>query len=111
MDWPRILGLIVLTCAATAAAEDRTEPIFDRIQPITMAELARRTTQGVSAIEVSDYAPGHFTGPLTPSPPHADGNARKAVVVFWKDRPERFVFSHEASYCPILRAEVGRGNV
>ena len=44
---------------------------------------------------------------MTPSPPHADGNARKAVVVFWKDRPERFVFSHEASYCPIL--ELNRG--
>ena len=44
---------------------------------------------------------------LTPSPPHADMNARKAVVVFWKDHPQRFVFSHEASYCPILELPNG----
>ena len=37
-----------------------------------MAELAKRTTPGVSAVEVNDYAPGHYTGALTPSPPHAD---------------------------------------
>ena len=62
---------------------------------------------GVSALEVNDYAPGHYTGPLTPSPPHADMNARKAVVVFWKDHPQRFVFSHEASYCPFLELPNG----
>ena len=44
---------------------------------------------------------------MTPSPPHADMNAKKAVVVFWKDHPERFVFSHEASYCPILELPSG----
>ena len=66
-----------------------------------MAELAKRSTDGVSALEVSDYAPGHYAGKLSPSPPHADMNPRKAVVVFWKDHSERFVFSHEASYCPI----------
>ena len=44
---------------------------------------------------------------MTPSPPHADGNAKKAVVVFWKDHPQRFVFSHEASYCPILELPNG----
>jgi hypothetical protein len=44
---------------------------------------------------------------LTPSPPHADLNAKKAVVVFWKDHTERFVFSHEASYCPFLELPNG----
>ena len=72
-----------------------------------MAELAKRTTPGVSALEVSDYAPGHYTGPLTPSPPHADLNAGKAVLVFWKNHPQRFVFSHEASYCPFLELPNG----
>jgi len=56
---------------------------------------------------VNDYAPGHYKGPLTPSPPHADINAKKAVVVFWKDRAERFIFSHEASYCPVLELPSG----
>ena len=72
-----------------------------------MAELAKRTVEGVSALEVSDYAPGHYAGPLTPSPPHADLNPGKAVVVFWKDHPQRFVFSHEASYCPLLELPSG----
>jgi hypothetical protein len=29
------------------------------------------------------------------------------VVVLWEDRPERFVFSHEASYCPLLELPDG----
>jgi len=75
--------------------------------PMTMAELAGRAVRGVSAVEVIDYAPGHYDGPLTPSPPHADGNARRAVVVSWRGRPERLVFSHEASYCPLLELPSG----
>lgn len=76
-------------------------------EPVTLAELAERTTAGVSAVEVTDYAPGHYMGPMEPSPPHADGNARKALVVFWRDRAERFIFSHEASYCPLLELPSG----
>ncbi len=56
---------------------------------------------------MNDYAPGHYDGPLTPSPPHADLNPRKAVAVFWKDRAERLIFSHEASYCPLLELPNG----
>ena len=58
-------------------------------------------------MEVHDYAPGHYTGPLSPSPPHADLNAKKAVVVYWKDHAHRFIFSHEASYCPLLELPSG----
>jgi len=93
--------------AAGVRAGDGPDSVFEKPQPVTMAELARRTTPGVSALEVSDYAPGHYTGGLTPSPPHADMNAGKAVVVFWKDLPQRFVFSHEASYCPLLELPNG----
>lgn len=75
--------------------------------PVTLAELAKQHIGGVAAVEVSDYAPGHYTGELTPSPPHADGNARKAVVVCWKDHSQRFIFSHEASYCPLLELPNG----
>jgi hypothetical protein len=95
--------------AAAARAEDGPDPIFEKPTPITMAELAKRNTDGVSAVEVTDYAPGHYTGKLSPSPPHADMNPRKAVIVFWKDRSERFVFSHEASYCPYLELSSGAG--
>ena len=84
-----------------------SDPVFEKTEPVTMAELARQTTQGVSAVEVNDYAPGHYTGEMTPSPPHADINAKKAIVVSWKDYPQRFVFSHEASYCPLLELPSG----
>jgi hypothetical protein len=93
--------------AAVARADDGPDPIFEKPVPVTMAELAKRTTQGVSALEVTDYAPGHYTGALTPSPPHADMNAKKAVVVFWKDHRHRFIFGHEASYCPVLELPSG----
>jgi hypothetical protein len=103
--------LVIAACcligAASTSASDGPDPIFDKPAPVTMAELAKRTVEGVAAVEVSDYAPGHYAGPLTPSPPHADGNARKAVVVVWKDHPQRFVFSHEASYCPLLELPSG----
>ena len=88
-------------------AADRPVSIFEKPQPITLAELAKRTTAGVSALEVTDYAPGGYQGELKPSPPHADMNAKKAVVVFWKDHTHRFVFSHEASYCPFLELTNG----
>ncbi|MGO8753513.1 MAG: hypothetical protein ACLQNE_46855 [Thermoguttaceae bacterium] len=93
--------------AAGVKAGDGPDPIFEKPEPVTMAELAKRITPGVCALEVKDYAPGHYAGPLTPSPPHADMNAKKAVVVFWKDHPQRFVFSHEASYCPLLELPGG----
>ena len=77
------------------------------IESRLLAELAKRSTPGVSALEVNDYAPGHYTGALTPSPPHADMNPKKAVIVSWKGRGERFIFSHEASYCPLLELPSG----
>ena len=95
--------------AAVVRAGDGPDAVFEKAEPVTMAELAERATEGVSALEVSDYAPGGYTGPLTPSPPHADLNARKAVVVFWKEHPHRFVFSHEASYSPLLELPNGAG--
>lgn len=92
---------------AAARAGDGPDPVFEKPAPVTMAELAKRATPGVSALEVNDYTPGHYQGALAPSPPHADMNARKAVIVFWKDQPQQFVFSHEASYCPYLELPNG----
>jgi hypothetical protein len=91
----------------SSGAGDCAGPVLDKAGPVTMAGLARLATTGVSAVEVSDFAPGHYPGPLSPSPPHADLNPGKAVVVFWKYRPLRFVFSHEASYCPLLELPSG----
>jgi len=98
-----LIGLPLAKCA------DGPDPIYEKPEPVTMAELANRKTDGVSAIEVKDYAPGHYTGAMVPSPPHADMNAGKAVVVFWKDPSLRMVFSHEASYCPWLELTNGAG--
>jgi len=85
------------------------DPLYEKPVPITMAELSRRFTTGVSAVEVSDYVPGQYSGELTPSPPHADHNPRKAIIVIWSDKPHRFVFSHEASYDPWMELPNGVG--
>ncbi|MFN0171625.1 MAG: carboxypeptidase-like regulatory domain-containing protein [Bryobacteraceae bacterium] len=77
-------------------------------KPVSMAELARRRSPGVSAVEVSDYVFGGYRGGF-PAPPHADGNPRKAYIVFWKDFPYRFVFAHEGSYCPWFELPSGAG--
>jgi len=84
----------LLQIAALALAPNHVKPT-----PSTMAELKRMTSGGVSAVEVSDYVYGNYRGSFV-SPPSADLNPRKAIIVFWKDLPYRFVFSHEASYCP-----------
>ncbi len=88
-------------------ATERIPRRLAKSRPITMAELARMKIEGVSALEVSDYVYGNYAGPLTPSPPHADINPRKAYIVIWKDFPYRLVFSHEASYCPWLELPSG----
>src|SRR5688572_174273 len=75
---------------------------------ITMAELANLDAPGVSVHEVSDYAFGNYAGSFA-SPPQADGNPRKAFVVTWHDRPYRFVFPHEGSYCPWFELSDGAG--
>src|ERR1700722_5332164 len=85
------------------------DPLFVKPTPITMAALAQTKIQDIAAVEVTDYAPGKYTGALTPSPPHADFNPKKAIIVAWKDRPHRLVFSHEASYQPSLELPNGVG--
>ncbi|NPV46817.1 MAG: hypothetical protein HPY69_07655 [Armatimonadetes bacterium] len=92
---------------AAAPASDGPAPAFERPQPITLAKLSEREVAGVCAVEVCDYAPGHYTGPLEPSPPHADLNPRRAVMVLWEGHAHRLVFSHEASYCPLLELPGG----
>jgi hypothetical protein len=107
----RLPLLLVLAGAAAlgfaSAAQNAPDAAFRKPAPVALAEAAARLRSAVTAVEVTDYAPGHYEGPMAPSPPHADMNARRAVAVLWKDRPERFVFSHEASYCPLLELPSG----
>jgi hypothetical protein len=62
----------------------------------------------VSVKTVSDYSGMGYTGQFT-SPPSADGNPRRAVIVEWQGRRERLVFWHEASYCPFFELRDGAG--
>ena len=68
-----------------------------------------RTHAGdVCVREVDDYAFGGYRGDFQ-SPPSADGNPRRAVVVEWAGKPGRFVFAHEGSYCPWFELPDGSG--
>jgi len=76
--------------------------------PISVRQIDRTKIQGVAAVEVSDYVYGGYAGDF-PSPPHADLNSKRAVIIYWHDFPQRFVFSHEASYCPWFELPSGAG--
>ena len=84
---------------AAGFAEPGLSTSLAKARPISVVELARRTTTGVAVAEVKDYVFGGYRGDFH-SPPHADGNPCKAYIVSWEALPFRFVFSHEASYCP-----------
>jgi len=67
------------------------------------------TTSEVYATIDENYRFGDYTGLLTPSPPHADNNPARAVVVTWNDKPYKFVFWHEAAYTPFWELSDGSG--
>ena len=100
--------------AATADCTRLREPsgpdaMFEKPEPISVAELGQLHTPGVAAVEVNDFSPCGYRGVFTPSPPHADLNPQKAAVILWKDKPHRFIFSHEASYVPWMELPGGFG--
>jgi len=94
-----IAVVIALAGPISVAGQNSATPAFRHSTPLTISELKKTKTTGVSVAEVSDYVFGNYRGDF-PSPPHADLNPRKALIIFWKDFSYRFVFSHEASYCP-----------
>jgi hypothetical protein len=95
-----IAVLIFFAVTDTVSAQaSRADSTFQQATPVRMSELKKTGTSGVSVAEVSDYVFGNYQGDFT-SPPHADLNPKKAFIIFWKDFDYRFVFSHEASYCP-----------
>lgn len=85
------------------------DPIFEKPVPITMAELTKMKIEGVRAVEVNDYVFGNYEGPLKPDPPHADQNPKKAIIIVWEGKPNKFVFWHEASYSPYFQLPSGAG--
>ena len=101
--------MLLSISAAKLRAADGPDAIFEKPAPITMAELSQKKIEGVAAVEVNDYAPCGYKGELTPSPPHADLNPKKAVIIVWEKNKNRFIFSHEASYCPWLELPNGVG--
>lgn len=108
----KILSFAVLFILASASpralAQEMTSPTITKPKPFTVAELSKMKTDGVSVVEVSDYVFGNYKGDF-PSPPHADLNPKKAFIIYWKEFPYRFVFSHEASYCPWFEMPSGAG--
>lgn len=105
--------LVIYAFAATASrAADRQDSagpdaIFEKPAPIAMADLNAGKLDGVCAVEVRDYAYPGYRGKFAPSPPHADLNPQKAIIVAWARHPSRFVFQHEASYCPWMQMPNG----
>jgi hypothetical protein len=62
----------------------------------------------VTVREVDNYVFGGYQGDL-PSPPSADANPRRALIVAWQGKSWRLVFAHEASYCPFFELSDGNG--
>ncbi|MFN8007385.1 MAG: hypothetical protein U0V70_10245 [Terriglobia bacterium] len=115
--WVLLLVLMLGAWAGRTMAQYQLNPA--RIeQPLTQAhaksralrmdELKRLPRKGVSAFEVSDYVYGNYQGDFR-NPPHADLNPRRAFIIQWESLPYRFVFSHEASYCPWFEFPSGAG--
>ena len=81
---------------------------FSKPGAMPIAELKGLKSKGVSVAEVSDYVYGNYQGELK-YPPNADGNPKKAFVIYWKDFSYRFIFAHECSYCPFIELPSGAG--
>ena len=75
---------------------------------LASSSAAAAAPAGVSVRELDDYVFGKYRGAFR-SPPSADGNPRRAVVVTWDCKPWRFVFAHEGSYCPWFELADGSG--
>ncbi len=83
-----VFSLIVLLCASCASTHSQRASVV--------------------VTESTNYVFGGYTGDW-PSPPHADGNPKRAVIISWPNLPYRFVFAHEGSYCPWFEFPNGAG--
>jgi hypothetical protein len=83
------IALLLLLAAGSRGAAPATSP-----------------SHAISVRTVDDYVFGDYQGTFT-SPPSADNNPRRAVIISWRDFRYRLVFCHEASYCPWLEFPSG----
>lgn len=89
--FPALLGAL-LFCGSKFSGKPGSLPAgkvtfsasLTKPEPVTMAELAMKKQEGVSAIEVSDYVFGNYGGDFA-SPPHADLNLRGPSLLFGKN--------------------------
>lgn len=102
---PQTKTLFVVATAIAWSKRYRALALFGVVLSTSTALSGANST--VTVEEVTQYAPGKYDGPLNPSPPHADLNPHRAVIVRWSDFDQAFVFSHEASYCPYLALPTG----
>jgi len=106
---PKVIAAVILGFTMQTRAQWGPDPLFEKPAPLSMVEFEKLKIQGVRATEVNDYAFPGYKGAFTPSPPHADLNPQKAIIVSWARGAQKFVFSHEASYCPWMQMTNGLG--
>src|SRR5687768_11338409 len=74
----------------------------------TASPIVAAAAPAVAVREVEDYVFGNYIGDFK-SPPNADLNPRRAIIVTFAGRAEKLVFWHEASYCPFFELSDGSG--
>ena len=101
---------VLVSCRNNVKVASGPDPVFEKPAPLKMASLNGKEIRGVEANEVSDYQPGHYKEVIPNTPPHADHNPHRSLIVKWQKYPDQmFVFNHEASYCPWLELPGGLG--
>ncbi len=101
-----LVGVAISLSQSCAVSKKVAAPALRRGK---MVDLKQHSTAPVSIVEVTDYVFGGYTGDF-PSPPHADANPKRALIISWKNFPFRFVFAHEGSYCPWFEFPSGAGH-
>jgi len=105
-----IVWLICLAFAAIELTAGNAGTLPQPVQPRLTTMAALKRVAKLSIAEVPDYVFGGYSGSMLPSPPHADGNPKRALIITWKEFPFRFVFAHEGSYCPWFEFPSGAGH-
>jgi hypothetical protein len=105
-----VLSSLLLGCNGNRRVSSGPDPIFEKPDPITMETLRGESVHGVQAYEVTDYQPAHYKEKIPNTPPHADHNPHRSLIIKWEKWPDQmFVFNHEASYCPWMELPSGLG--
>ena len=101
--------LLILAWTITGPSRRRTIPAFEKPGAMTMAELSqpnhpRRVCRGGNRLR-----PGHYTGAMSPSPPHADLNAREGRGRVLERPSRRLSSAMKPATARWSRAEMGPG--